>query len=594
MTYTILAPTGATTATKRAIIYLRVSTDRQARRGGEAEGYSIPAQREACTKKAESLDASVIAEFVDAGESARSADRPELQALLKRLAPGDIDYVVVHKLDRLARDRMDDALIFQAVTKAGAKLISVSEAIDDTPQGMLMHGIMATMAEFYSRNLANETKKGSLEKAKRGGTPGRAPLGYIHTSRRMDGHEVKSIEADPDRARHITWAFRAYATGNWSIKSLTEELVRRGLRSRPTRTYAGGTLTPSQIHAMLSNPYYKGIVKYSGVHYDGNHPKLVDEVTWDQCQQVMVQRRLDGDRSWKRTHYLKGTLRCGRCGSRIGYGPSTNRRGDVYFYFFCLGRHTGRVKCDLPYQPVPKIEEMVEDVWARRIDFDESFIEEMRPVLLELLEESQQESHELIRQQEDRLTKLEHQKQKLIDAYLNDAIPVDALRERQKAVETEIANAQLLILNASTETSSIEAHLDKVLRLMRDAWRAYIEAPPAHRKNLNEAMFSKIDICLDDDETEPEVQLATELSEVVDATATALAAASAHVRRETALGRAKGRPGLANAATASDSGSGPRNRGENERTPGQLLLTRGSNMMRLVAGTGFEPVTSGL
>src|SRR5690606_30686701 len=212
MTYTSMAaPPAATVATKQAIIYLRVSTDRQAHRGGEAEGYSIPAQRDACTRKAESLGARVVSEFVDPGESARSADRPELQALLKRVALKDIDYVIVHKLDRLARDRYDDALINQAVKKAGAKLVSVSEAIDESPQGMLMHGIMASMAEFYSANLAAESKKGSLEKAKRGGTPGKAPLGYIHTSRRQDGHEIKSIEADPDRAPLISWAFKAYA-----------------------------------------------------------------------------------------------------------------------------------------------------------------------------------------------------------------------------------------------------------------------------------------------------------------------------------------------------------------------------------------------
>jgi len=72
-------------ATKRAVIYLRVSTDRQARSGGEAEGYSIPAQRDAAHRKAEALGASVVEEFVDAGASAKTADRAALQAMLARL-----------------------------------------------------------------------------------------------------------------------------------------------------------------------------------------------------------------------------------------------------------------------------------------------------------------------------------------------------------------------------------------------------------------------------------------------------------------------------------------------------------------------------
>ena len=96
----------------RAVLYLRVSTTRQARSGGETEGYSIPAQRAACPRKAADLSAEVVDEYVDAGASARSADRPALQALLDRLIEQrDIDYVIVHKIDRLARDRADDVAI---------------------------------------------------------------------------------------------------------------------------------------------------------------------------------------------------------------------------------------------------------------------------------------------------------------------------------------------------------------------------------------------------------------------------------------------------------------------------------------------------
>src|ERR1051326_7983363 len=79
-----------------AIVYLRVSTARQARSGGEPEGYSIPAQREACVRKARDLGATVVDEYVDAGASARSADRPALQELLTRLKDKrDIRYVIV-------------------------------------------------------------------------------------------------------------------------------------------------------------------------------------------------------------------------------------------------------------------------------------------------------------------------------------------------------------------------------------------------------------------------------------------------------------------------------------------------------------------
>jgi DNA invertase Pin-like site-specific DNA recombinase len=82
---------------KTAVIYLRVSTERQARKGGSSEGYSIPAQRDACLRKAKELGAEVIAEYVDAGESARGADRPQLKAMLADLQTptGAADFVLV-------------------------------------------------------------------------------------------------------------------------------------------------------------------------------------------------------------------------------------------------------------------------------------------------------------------------------------------------------------------------------------------------------------------------------------------------------------------------------------------------------------------
>src|SRR5205814_2154100 len=99
---------------------------------------------------AEALGAAVVAEFVDAGESARSADRPRLQELLRYVADEKVDFVIVHKLDRLSRSRVDDVEINLMLNRAGVTLVSCSESIDDSPSGMLLHGIMSAIAEFYS------------------------------------------------------------------------------------------------------------------------------------------------------------------------------------------------------------------------------------------------------------------------------------------------------------------------------------------------------------------------------------------------------------------------------------------------------------
>jgi len=87
-----------------------------------------------------------------------------------------------------------------AIRQAGAQLVSSTENIDETPSGKLLHGIMATIAEFYSSNLAMEAKKGMRRKAKSGGTPVLVPLGYLNIRNKVEGREVRTVAIDPERA----------------------------------------------------------------------------------------------------------------------------------------------------------------------------------------------------------------------------------------------------------------------------------------------------------------------------------------------------------------------------------------------------------
>src|SRR6185437_9368642 len=108
-----LAPTRSEAATvnglAQALAYYRVSTAEQANTSYDEDGFSIQAQREYIQRKATEIGAVIVDEYIDRGKSARTANRKELQALLKRIAEDpDIQYVIVHKLDRLARNRADD------------------------------------------------------------------------------------------------------------------------------------------------------------------------------------------------------------------------------------------------------------------------------------------------------------------------------------------------------------------------------------------------------------------------------------------------------------------------------------------------------
>lgn len=135
--------------------------------------------------------------FIDAGASGTNIDRPALQKMLNYITENPVDYVVVHKVDRLARNRADDSTIATAISAAGAELVSASESIDGCPSGELVHGIMASIAEFYSRNLSNEALKGMSQKHREGGNLERIRL-------REDVHSNFKT-ATPEQRREMHW-----------------------------------------------------------------------------------------------------------------------------------------------------------------------------------------------------------------------------------------------------------------------------------------------------------------------------------------------------------------------------------------------------
>src|SRR5450756_1290650 len=230
-----------------AAIYARVSSVGQLGRDGDEDGYSLPAQVEACKKEAISRGAELAKVYVERAESARSDDRPVLQYMLKELPTLGVKYLIVHKVDRLARNRLDDATLYQRIVGMGIKLVSASENIDDTPAGQLMHGMLATFAEYYSNNLASEIMKGLTRKHEQGGTPFKPPIGYQSKRKLIGAQDIRSVIVDPERAPLVQLAFTLYSTGEWPLKRLAAHLKEQGLRSRGTRRYPERPLGDNRI-----------------------------------------------------------------------------------------------------------------------------------------------------------------------------------------------------------------------------------------------------------------------------------------------------------------------------------------------------------
>ncbi len=473
---------------RRAVIYLRVSTSKQADKDFDPEGYSLPAQREACQRKAEALDAEVVEEYLDRGESARTADRPNFQAMIERIkTKQDVDYVIVDKLDRFARNRRDDANILFDLRMAGANLVSVKENVDETPAGQLLHAILAGINEFYSRNNGTETIKGMRQKVQVGGTPYRAPLGYLNARKVVTGREIRIITFDQERAPLIRAAFELYATGEWTLQALLDELTARGLRTRPPGERPVKPVTLPVFARILHNPYYMGIVRWNGVEYEGRHDPLIDAETFARVQEIMAAHFLAGDKQRRHNHYLKGSVYCRRCGSRLCL---TNAKGR-YLYFFCAGRHQRRTDCLAPYMLADDVEDAVERYYTR-VQLEPARIEAIRTGLRTRLETSRTAGTRERQRQQRRIDRLLDERTKLLHAHYAEAIPLDLLRDEQARITREITEAKQALAATELEYAQIERNLDTALALASDPQAAYRQARPQIRRRFNQAFFDKL------------------------------------------------------------------------------------------------------
>ena len=311
----------------RVGLYGRVSSEEQ------VLGYSLDAQERAMRNYCAEKGWEVYGVYVDKGKSARSDDiskRPQFKALIDAALSGQIDVVIVHKLDRFSRNLVTTLTYFQEFSKKGVAFVSLSEQMDySTAQGNLMLAMMGGFAQWYSDNLAHETSKGKRERAQQGQYNGDLPFGFIKGE---DGIAV----IEPKEAKAVKRAFSMYVTGRYSFREIAETFNTKGFM---TRNKSGrdmhGNITPRPFTAdstrdIVSNPFYTGVVTYKGEEYSGKHEAMIARDLYEQCCQVRRDRskspRTNSNRF--RTYLLKGLVRCALCGEKLW--ASTSPFGKYY------------------------------------------------------------------------------------------------------------------------------------------------------------------------------------------------------------------------------------------------------------------------
>lgn len=335
----------------RYFAYIRVSTAKQGERG-----VSLIEQRSAIVAYA-SRNGLVIGQWFEEMETAAKQGRRKFNEMLRALKSGKARGLIVHKIDRGARNWRDWAELADLLDH-GADVRFVSDNLDlRSTGGRLTADLQAAIAAHYIRNLREEVKKGMYGRLKQGLYPWSAPPGYLNNGK----GKPKTI--DPIKGPLVRYMFERYATNTVSFEELRCELAPMGLR-----TAKGLPLYPNNITNILNNPFYMGVIRISttGETFAGVHEPLVTKAVFDRVQAI-----LRGKTVPKAKHHMflfRGIVSCGSCKRRTLTGET--QKGSVYYR--CHSKECRGISIRENV-----LEEMVLNV-IRRIRFSDRDIREIR------------------------------------------------------------------------------------------------------------------------------------------------------------------------------------------------------------------------
>lgn len=155
--------------------------------------------------------------------------------------------------ERVARNQWEDAILGVTFKTLGVQLRSVTEPIDDIPAGKAMRGMISVFNELSSTSRGADVKRKMAAAAQRGQTMGKAPVGYCNVRDVSDGRDIRWVEPDPERAPFAKLVFELFATGEYSLADIADELTSRGLETKGTARHPAGAISVSKVHKMLTD-----------------------------------------------------------------------------------------------------------------------------------------------------------------------------------------------------------------------------------------------------------------------------------------------------------------------------------------------------
>jgi site-specific DNA recombinase len=409
-------------------LYCRKSTDVE-----DKQVLSIEAQLNELRALAQREGVNILETFIEK-KSAKIPGRPLFNGMMNRIEKGEASGIVCWKLDRLARNPVDDGKIkWFLQTKVIHKIIT-PERIYRPEDNTLISAVEFGMANQFILDLSTNTKRGMREKVRRGEYPSLAPVGYINDSR------TKTIVINRKKAHTIKQAYELYAQNNSRLEDISKFLAEQdfiGKRGKP--------LARDQVSAILSNPFYYGHFRYTGEVYEGRHEPIITKQLWDKVQDVLKGRSRTRINLYA-PQPLCGLFRCGECNCMItGQDRLKRQKNGVthrYIYYHCSKRGQ---PCSQPYIRGEELDKQLSELLSNY-----AMPPEWEKAWLDLAEKDKRESVNFtvgfVQELRSKIIDIDRKLQRLRDIYLDQDIEQEEYRKdknnlmsEKKSLEEQIA-----------------------------------------------------------------------------------------------------------------------------------------------------------
>lgn len=426
-----------------AAIYARYSSENQ-------REESIEAQIRAIKDYAKKNNIEIIKIYYDEAKSGTTDDRPQFLQMIKDSSLKLFDLLIVHKLDRFARNRYDSAIYRKKLKDNGVKLISVVEHLDDSPESIILESVLEGMAEYYSVNLAREVMKGLKENALKcehcGGIP---PLGYDVVN--------KKYVINQKEAEIVKFIFNEYSDG-YGYKQIVKLLNEKGYTTK-----RGKLFNPASLHDLLRNEKYIGTYTFnlrndkqknshkfkdnkSIIKIPNGIPAIIDADTFKKIQEKMNGRKMNARFKAKQVYLLSGKIFCGKCNSTM-ISHTSHSNGKKYSSYICGTRYRNK-NCDM--KPVEK--EYAENIVVKNLKeniFNPKSISDLKDKLIKQYSKMKAEKNNDLKMFNKKLNEIQNKMDKMVNA-VADGFYNPTMKNKMNELEEE-KNQILIYINEIKE-----------------------------------------------------------------------------------------------------------------------------------------------